>query len=395
MSQDAEAVLAQLQRRHAGLRVAVVHDWLVVQGGAEKVLQALLAAFPQADVFTLVDFMPSRLRGRLSRHRVYTSLLQRLPLARRYYRHYLPVMPYAIEQFDLQAYDLVISSSHAVAKGVLTHPGQLHVCYCHTPMRYAWDMKASYLRDAAFPRPLEWYLRHTLKRLRQWDHFTATQVDHFLANSRNVAARIRKFYGREASILPPPVDVDAFRLHTGPRQPYFLAASRLVPYKRMDLIIEAFRRDGRRRLKVVGDGPDRRRLERLAAGSPNIELLGYSAQAELQRLMAEAAAFIFAADEDFGILPLEAQACGTPVVAYGHGGALETVRGGREDDGTATGVFFPTQSADSLREALETFEVRHFDPRACRQQAEAFSPACFWQRLQQQLERLAVPHARG
>lgn len=390
MTQSGIDALAQLHQRYAHLRVAVAHDWLIVQGGAEKVLAALLEAFPQADVFTLVDFMPAKARGRLTQHRVYTSLLQRLPMARRFYRHYLPLMPYAIEQFDLHDYDLVISSSHAVAKGVLTQPDQLHVCYCHTPMRYAWDMKASYLRDAAFSPPLDWYLRRTLKRLRQWDHFTSTQVDHFLANSCNVAARIRKFYGRQASVLPPPVDVEAFQLNTGSRKPYYLAASRLVPYKRLDLIIEAFRREGHRQLKVVGDGPDRRRLERLAQDSSNIELLGYTPQAELQRLMAETSAFIFAADEDFGILPLEAQACGTPVIAYGHGGALETVRGEHAEGSKATGVFFPEQTAGCLLEALACFEQRDFDPLACRQQAEGYSPAFFWQRLQHQLDTLGA-----
>lgn len=363
-------------------RVAIVHDWLVVNGGAEKVLAALLKAFPQADVMTLVNFLPASEAAWLAPHRIVTSSLQRMPFARRYYRHYLPMMPYAIEQFDLRGYDLVISSSHAVAKGVVTHPGQQHICYCHTPMRYAWDMKEHYLENARFRLPLmETFVRKTLKRLRQWDYFGASQVDHFIANSYNVAQRISKYYRREASVLYPPVDIEQFVLNTEPRDDYYLAASRLVPYKRLDLIIEAFKATPHRRLKIVGDGPEYARLAALAEGHTHIELLGYQPNEQLITLMSQARGFIFAADEDFGILPLEAQACGTPVIAYGKGGALETVKDICHGD-TATGVLFEQQSAASLLTALDTFEEHHFQPQACRQQAEQFSYALFWQRLQ-------------
>lgn len=372
-----ETSLAELNAWASTRRIAIVHDWLVVQGGAEKVLDALLQAFPEADVFTLVDFLPSDQRGRLARHRVFTSPLQQLPLARRYYRHLLPWMPYAIEQFDLRDYDLVISSSHCVAKGVITHPHQRHLCYCHTPMRYAWDMKEAYLRDADFPRPLAWYVRRTLGRLRQWDHFTASQVDGFIANSANVAGRIAKYYGRRATVIHPPVDLEAFTFNPGPRDDYYLAASRLVPYKRLDLVLQAFRQDGRRRLKVVGDGPERKRLEALAAGAPNIQLLGYQQDAVLRQLMSDARAFVFAAEEDFGIMPLEAQACGTPVIAYGRGGTLETVRG-LADGKEATGVFFDSQTAASLLSAIREGEQHPPDPQACRRQAQRFSPQAFW-----------------
>ncbi|WP_311944995.1 glycosyltransferase [Halomonas piscis] len=363
-------------------RVAIVHDWLVVNGGAEKVLQALASAFPDAEIFTLVNFMPAGATPWLERHVVHTSSLQRLPLARRFYRHYLPLMPYAIEQFDLRGFDLVISSSHAVAKGVLTHPGQRHVCYCHTPMRYAWDMKEAYLEDAGFRLPfVETYVRHTLKRLRQWDFFTAAQVDTFLANSHNVARRIAKYYRREAEVLYPPVDVDAFALHQGPREDYYLAASRLVPYKRMDLVVEAFARDPQKRwLKVVGEGPEFKRLARLARGHAHIELLGYLPASELEPLMQRARGFVFAADEDFGIVPLEAQACGTPVIAYGSGGALETVKGPEHGE-TATGLHFARQTPESLRSAIDDFEQQAFSPLACRTQAERFSHRHFRQRL--------------
>lgn len=368
-------------------RIAIVHDWLVVQGGAEKVLDALLQAFPQADVFSLVDFLPPAERGRLAGHRVTTSALQHLPQARRYYRHLLPWMPYAIEQFDLRDYDLVISSSHCVAKGVITHPHQRHLCYCHTPMRYAWDMKEAYLRDSGLPRVLQWPLRRCLGRLRQWDHFTAGQVDGFVANSANVARRIAKYYRREAEVIHPPVDLARFPLNQGPRDDVYLAAGRLVPYKRMDLIIEAFRHSSRR-LQVIGNGPERKRLERLAAGAANIELLGYQPDSVLIESMSRARAFVFAAEEDFGILPLEAQACGTPVIAFGRGGARETVIGALAECSPplgATGVFFAEQTPTSLNAAVAAAERFAFDPQACRRQAERFSTEAFWQGWQRLL----------
>lgn len=388
-----EAALDGLRQWGRGRRVAIVHDWLVVAGGAEKVLQALLQAFPQAEVFTLVDFLPAPQRERLGKHRVHTSFLQRMPLARRHYRHYLPLMPYAIEQFDLKGFDLVISSSHCVAKGVITHPGQHHISYCHTPVRYAWDMKEAYLHDASFKPPLEWLVRRTLKRLRQWDYFTASQVDGFVANSSHVARRIAKYYGRSAEVIHPPVDLAGFALHDTPRQDYYLAASRLVPYKRLDLVIRAFREMPKRSLKVVGDGPERRRLAGLAEGCPNIELLGYQPGGALRELMGQARGFLFAAEEDFGIMPLEAQACGTPVIAYGAGGALETVRG-PEHGASATGLFFPEQTPAALVEALADFEVRAFTPQACRHQAEQFSHERFWRQWLQLLSAMpADSHA--
>lgn len=382
------------QQQYRPWRVAIVHDWLVVNGGAEKVLQALADAFPGAEIFTLVNFMPRGVAPWIAKHTVHASCLQHMPLARRFYRHYLPLMPYAIEQFDLRGFDLVISSSHAVAKGVMTHPGQRHVCYCHTPMRYAWDMKEAYLQDAGFRLPLmETYVRHTLKRLRQWDFFTAAQVDTFLANSHNVARRIAKYYRREAEVLYPPVDVEAFALHQGPREAYYLAASRLVPYKRMDVIIQAFAQDPqRRRLKVVGEGPELKRLAGLAQGHAHIELLGYLPASALEPLMQRARGFVFAADEDFGIVPLEAQACGTPVIAYGRGGALETVKGPAHAD-AATGVHFERQTPESLQHAIEVFEQRTFSPLACRAQAERFSHRHFQQRLASLLGMSPLPQS--
>ncbi|MGE4533524.1 glycosyltransferase [Halomonas sp.] len=390
------SVLPALQAWSQQRRIAIVHDWLVVQGGAEKVLDALLQAFPQADVFSLVDFLPPAERGRLARHRVTPSALQRLPLARHYYRHLLPWMPYAIEQFDLRDYDLVISSSHCVAKGVITHPHQRHLCYCHTPMRYAWDMKEAYLRDSGVPPALQWPLRRCLGRLRQWDQLGAAQVDGFIANSANVARRIAKYYRREAEVIHPPVDLARFPLNEEARDDVYLAAGRLVPYKRLDLIIQAFRDSGRR-LEVIGDGPERKRLARLAEGAANIELLGYQTDDVLVERLRRARGFVFAAEEDFGILPLEAQACGTPVIAFGRGGARETVIGAEAECPPplgATGVFFAEQSAASLNLAVDTAEHHTFDPQACRRQAERFAVEAFWQGWQRLLSSETYPIPR-
>lgn len=383
VSNASSSSLERLQKAVAPWRVAIVHDWLVTNGGAEKVLKGLLEAFPQADLFTLVDTLPEHQRGWLNGHKVTTSFLQRLPLARRYYQHFLPLMPFAIEQLDVEKYDVVISSSHAVAKGVITHPGQTHICYCHTPVRYAWDMKERYLADARFRfAPMEWLARGVLSRLREWDYFSASQVDHYWANSSNVAARIRKYYQREASVLYPPVAVGQLQCRDGAKEDYYLAASRLVPYKRLDLIIETFRDLPDRRLVIIGDGPDRERLAKIAQGAVNIELLGFCENEVLQDHLARAKGFIFAANEDFGILPLEAQACGTPVIAYGKGGALETVRASRHpDDHEATGLFFEEQTAASLRQAILRFEEHEFLPIACRYNAERFAEGVFWERI--------------
>lgn len=375
------APLAGLQALSKGYRVAIIHDWLVVSGGAEKVLDALLQAFPHAEVFTTVYAMPQEERGRLAEHAVHTSWLQRLPRIRDHYRYYLPVMPKVMARFDLSRFDLVISSSHAVAKGVVTHSGQRHLCYCHTPMRYAWEMRDDYLRDARYPAPLSWCAERMLERLRRWDAATAAGVDHFVANSANVAGRIRRYYRRESSVIHPPVDLDAFPFDPSPRDDFYLAASRLVPYKRLDIVVEAFRDMPNKRLRVVGDGPERGRLEALAAGAENIEILGYQPRDVLRRLMTQARGFVFAADEDFGIMPLEAQAVGTPVLALGRGGALETVLGPEHGD-AATGLFFADQCADSLRAGLDAFETLAIDPQACRRQAERFSTEQFWSRWQ-------------
>ncbi|MEW5992854.1 MAG: glycosyltransferase family 4 protein, partial [Candidatus Zixiibacteriota bacterium] len=349
------------------MRVAIVHDWLVTYAGAERVLEAMLDCFPDAELFSLVDFMPPAQRGFIQNKAVTTSFIQKLPFARRKYRNYLAWMPLAVEQFDLSGYDLVISSSHAVAKGVLTDPDQLHICMCYSPIRYAWDLQHQYLREAGLERGIKgWVAKWILHRIRLWDARTANGVDEFIAISNFIARRIWKVYRRESSVIYPPVDVGSFPLQEA-KEDFYVTASRMVPYKKIDLIVEAFSAIPERRLVVIGDGPDFDKIR--AKAGPNVELLGFKEQAVLRDYLQRARAFVFAAEEDFGIAPLEAQACGTPVIAYGKGGALETVVGmGRGDDGQApTGIFFDRQSVDSLRQAVDLFESHRqvFHPVAC------------------------------
>lgn len=359
-------------------RIAVVHDWLTVYAGAERVLEQILQMYPAADLYCVCDFLPPAVRGFLRGRTPTPTFVQNVPFARKFYRHYLPLMPLAIEQLDLTGYDVIISSSHAVAKGVIRGPEQLHVSYVHSPMRYAWDLQHQYLGAAGLERGLRsWMARYFLHRMRLWDHHTANGVDAFVANSHFVARRIWNVYRRAAQVVHPPVDVDAFPLHSEKRD-YYLAASRLVPYKRIDLAVEAFARMPNRRLIVVGEGPQYSHLRRMAHGYNNIEVLGYQPAPRLATLMGEAAAFIFPSKEDFGIMPLEAQACGTPVLAFGAGGATETIRG----PGTPapTGDFFEEQTSEALIAAVERFERGTKDiisAENCRANAGRFTKACF------------------
>ena len=366
------------------MRVAIVHDWLVTYGGGEKVLEEILALYPDADLYSTVEFVPSAQRSFLGGREVTTSFIQHLPGARRHYRSYLPLMPLAVEQFDLGRYDLIISSSSAVAKGVLTGPDQVHVSYVHTPPRYVWDLQHQYLQGLGLGRgPRSWLVRVLLHYIRIWDARAGLGPDLLLTNSEFVARRIRKAYRREAEIIPPPVDVDSFLVREV-KEDFYLTASRLVPYKRIDLIIDAFSQTPERRLVVIGEGPERGRLQ-LRAG-PNIELLGYQPFTVLQDYMGRARGFVFAAEEDFGIVPVEAQACGTPVIAYGKGGVLETVRGLGQP--TPTGVFFDRQDPEALLEALDRFEAHraHFSSSVLRQNAERFSPQQFRKRFTKAVE---------
>lgn len=371
-----EAALFQDPRPPRG--VALVHDWLTAYVGGERVLGEMIALYPHAEVFAAIDVLAERDRGFLRGKRPITSFAQNWPFMRKHYRHFLPLLMLAVEQLDVSEAELVLSSSASIGKGVLTGPDQLHIAYVHSPMRYAWDLQHQYLREAGLTSGVKGLLaRWLLHKARLWDVRTANGVDHFIANSEFIARRIWKTYRREAAVIYPPVDVNAFPLRES-KEDFYLTASRLVPYKKVPAIVEAFRGMPSRRLVVVGDGTDLRKIKALA--TPNVEILGYQPTEVLRDLMQRARAFVFAAEEDFGIAPVEAQACGTPVIAYGRGGACETIR----TDGHAapTGVFFPTQTAAAIAAAVEAFERRRerFAPRACRDNAARFGIDVFRER---------------
>ncbi|WP_102324054.1 glycosyltransferase [Komagataeibacter saccharivorans] len=373
---------------HQAMRVAIVHEWLEHYAGSERVIEQLLIMYPQAEIFAIVDFMPQAERSMLGGRPVHTTFIQKLPFARRCFRYYLGLMPVAIEQLDLSGFDLVISSNHAVAKGIITGPDQVHVCYVHSPMRYAWDMQAAYLRQGGIERGLRGlYARWLLHRLRNWDVRSAAGVDVFVANSSYIARRIRKVYRRNATVVFPPVDIDRFEMSAAPRQDY-VVVSRLVPYKRIDLVVEAFRRMPERVLHVAGDGPERERIVALADNAPNIILHGRVSDEEVLRMMRQARAFVFAAEEDFGIAMVEAQACGTPLIVFGRGGACDIVRD-MGDAGGATGVFFDEQGADAIITAVERFESiqDRITPQACHANAQRFSQSAFRQSMSRVVEQ--------
>ncbi len=353
------------------MRVAVVHDWLVTYGGADRVLEQILACFPDSDLFSLVDFLPPNQRGFILGKPVRTSFFQHLPFARQSFRKYFPLMPLAVEQFDLSSYDLVISSSHSVAKGVITGPDQLHISLCYSPMRYAWDLQHQYLQESGLDRGvLAWPARWLLHKARLWDARTADGVDEFIAISHFIARRIWKTYRREATVIYPPVDVDSLAVKEG-KDDFYLTVSRLVPYKKVNLIVEAFRGMPEKKLVVIGDGSQFKSIK--AVAGKNIMMLGYQSSQVVHDHMQRAKGFVFAAEEDFGISVLEAQACGTPVIAFGKGGALETVRElGVEDP---TGVFFHEHSCEAVVAAISLFEMERgqFCSSSCRKNAARFS----------------------
>lgn len=356
-------------------KVAIIHDWLVTVGGAERVLEQMLTCFPQADIFSLVDFIPDMDRSFILNKPVKTSFISHLPKAKTKYRSYLPLMPFAIEQFDLHGYDLVISSSHAVAKGVIVGPDQLHICMCYSPIRFAWDLQHQYLRESNLESGFKsWLARWMLHKIRLWDVRTATGVDWFIGISHFIARRIEKAYRREAVVIYPPVDVLGFEF-CADKEDFYLTASRMVPYKKMPMIVEAFSAMPDKRLIVIGDGPEFQKCK--AVAGPNVQLLGWQPFDVLKDKMQRAKAFVFAAEEDFGIAPLEAQACGTPVIAYGKGAALETIRGLNAE--VPTGVFFSTQTPEAVMEAVRLFEQeqQRISPIACRENALRFSPERF------------------
>lgn len=356
------------------VRVAIVHDWLYTFGGAERVLRAMLRAYPQADLFTLFDVMSDEDRARVGFGEARTSFLQRMPGIRTRHRAYLPLMPLAIEQLDLSGYDLVLSSSYAVAKGVLTGPDQLHLSYVHSPMRYAWDLQHRYLAESGLTKGLKSALaRVLLHSMRLWDHRTAPGVDAYAANSHFIARRIRKVYGREAEVIYPPVSVPA-KPPSGPRGGYFMTATRLVPYKNVRAVVEAFADLPDQRLIVVGTGPDLPRIREIAG--PNVEIRGFLPDEALQSLMAGAAAFVFAAEEDFGIVMVEAQGNGAPLIALGRGGAREIVVA---DGPSPTGMFFDRPEPGTIADAVRRFLERPapFRPEDCHANALRFSEQQF------------------
>lgn len=356
------------------MKIAIIHDWLVTLGGAEKVLAEIISLYPDADLYSVVDFLDDSQRELLGGRCATTSFIQSLPGAKRYYRNYLALMPLAVEQFDLGAYDLVISSSHAVAKGVITGPKQVHICYCHSPIRYAWDMQGQYLRESGLETGVKsWLARYLLHKVRAWDYRTANGVDHFVANSGYIAQRIWKVYRRDSTIIYPCVSTSEFEA-VAEKQDFYLTASRMVPYKKIDLIVRSFAQMPEKRLVVIGDGPQFEKIK--AAAAPNVMILGYQPFSVLKDYLQRAKAFVFAAEEDFGILPVEAQACGTPVIAYGIGGARETVTDGK------TGVLFFEQNEAALCDAVARFE-RGFqvDVSAIRAHAETFSAERFRREL--------------
>lgn len=347
------------------MKSALVYDWLVTFAGGEKLLALVNESFP-SPVFTLVKD-EKRLQGTpFEGSDINSSALQRLPFVERYYRNLLPFFPTAIEQLNVSEYDLILSCSHSVAKGVLTHCNQLHICCCFTPMRYAWDLYWDYMNSIKGFR--RFIAKRVLSRLRQWDFCSSSRVDHFISISEYVARRIKKTYGRESKVIYPPVDTHLISMEES-KDNFYLTASRMVPYKNIELIVEAFSLMPDKRLVVVGEGPEKQRIKSKA--KKNIEIIGYQKDESLRELLKKAKAFVFAAVEDFGILPVEAQASGTPVIAFGQGALLETVLDGE------TGLFFQKLDVKSLAEVVNKFEKIEFSPLRCHEHAQKFSAERF------------------
>lgn len=349
------------------LNVGIVADWLVTYAGSEKVIKEFIELYPNASLYSVVDYLSESDRQLFNGKRATTTFIQNMPFAKKKYQKYLPLMPLAIEQLDVSKHDIVLSSSHAVSKGVLTGPDQLHISYVHSPIRYAWDLQHQYLKEAGMDSGVKGLLaKWLLHKIRIWDHRTSNGVDHFIANSKFIARRIKKVYGREADVIYPPVDVERFSLCEC-KDDYYFTASRMVPYKRMDLIVEAFSHMPDKKLVVIGDGSEMDKIKSKA--TKNIEILGYQPNSVMQEHMRQAKAFVFAAEEDFGITPVEAQACGTPVIAFGKGGALETVKS------NVTGILFERQEISSIIDAVNKFELNQdrISYMECRLNAEKFS----------------------
>jgi glycosyltransferase involved in cell wall biosynthesis len=336
------------------LKVAIIHDWLVTNAGAEKVLKEIVELFPDADIFSIVDFLDDKQRKEIIKgKKVTTSFIQNLPFSKKHFRNYLPLFPKAIESFDLSKYDLIISSSWAVAKGVKKNNSQTHICYCHTPIRYAWDLYDEYTSNLSQPK--KFIVQKTLQYIQKWDISTLDRVDYFIANSNFVAERIKRIYGRESTVIYPPVDVDKFSLYIN-KENFYITASRLVPYKKTKLIVEAFINMPTKKLVVIGAGDEYKDIKQLSKNNKNISILGFCDDRTMVETIHRAKGFVYAAIEDFGIVPIEAMACGTPVIALNDGGTAETVIDG------VNGIHYINQTKKDIYEAIERFEKMKFDP---------------------------------
>lgn len=344
------------------MRVAIVHDWLVTNSGAEKVLRAIVDLYPDSDIFSLVDFLSDEDRNSvLDNRKAKTTFIQNLPFAKKHFRNYLPLFPRAIESLDLRGYDLIISSSWAVAKGIKKTKEQLHICYCHTPIRYAWDLYDEYTAHLGFLKKI--FVKATLAYIKKWDIATLEKVDYFVANSSFVKERIQKTYKKDATVIYPPIDLEMFALEEK-KEEYYLTASRLVPYKKTKLIVEAFNEFPEKKLIVIGDGEELEEIKRIA--KENIQVLGFQSSEFLAQKMKNAKCFIYGALEDFGIVVIESLACGTPVIAFGEGGTKETVIDG------VSGVHFPLQTKEEIQKAVVRFESMHFNSQKVNQCAFSF-----------------------
>ncbi len=361
------------------MKVALVHDYLVQYGGAERVFEVFTEMFPQAHVYTLVHD-PENMYGAFANTNVHTSFLQRIPFAKKHHRFFPPLMPMAAEDLDLSQYDLVISSSSSYAKGVLTGPNTLHICYCHTPMRYAWDDCHRYFSEFQYNKIVKALLPLAMNYIRMWDRLSADRVDVYVANSHNVKRRIRKYYQLDSEVVHPAVNVDRFKVLPDPQGDYYLALGRLLPYKHYDILIEAFRENGKQ-LRIVGAGPEEQRLKELAGDAHNIQFLGRLPDDEAQAMFMNCKAFLFPSEDDFGIVPVEAMSAGRPVIAFGRGGALETVVEG------VTGTFFTEQTKESVKEAVDRFETQTYDAQTIRVHAEKFAKDRFIQEMQAIIDR--------
>ncbi|MBU6157674.1 MAG: glycosyltransferase [Bacteroidetes bacterium] len=366
----------------ANKKIAIVHEWFDSYAGSERVVEQILNLFPQADLFALVDFLKPDQRGFLQNKTVTTTFIQKLPFARKKFRNYLAFFPLAVEQIDLRGYDIVISSSHAVAKGVLTASDQLHICYCHSPMRYAWDLYHQYLEEAGLKKGIKAaFTKFFLHYLRLWDQSNSNRVNYFVANSAYIAARIKNVYQRTAAVIYPPVNTTQFE-PASQKADYYFAAARMVPYKKLDLIAEAFSRMPDKKLIIAGSGPELKKVKN-KAGS-NVTIIPLLSHHSFKKYLTEAKAFVYAAEEDFGIVMAEAQAAGVPVIAFKKGGAAEIVKDG------STGILFDRQSPESLIEGVRRFESAVFDPNAISLHAEQFATEQFAQNFSRYVDACAA-----